>query len=172
MRDHDRRRPAFAQDRQRFGAHAVLAAANRGRRRARPSEARRARRQRARQRHALLLAAGQHMRIGVRVVLSPTRDSAISASRRASSRDSAVRPKRDIVEDGEMRKQREILEHQADRALLGRQEDRRAGDLAVVEQDAAGRLRLDTGGNAQQRRLAGAGGPQQAKHFARLGGEG
>ena len=37
-----------------------------------------------------------------------------------------------------MREQREILEDQADRTLFRRQEHRRAGDLAVVEQHAAG----------------------------------
>ncbi len=41
----------------------------------------------------------------------------------------------------------------------------RSGDLAAVEQHAAGGLRLDAGGNAQQRRLAGAGGAEQAEHL-------
>ncbi len=77
----------------------------------------------------------------------------------------------DIVEDGEVREQREILEHQADRALLGRQEDGRAGDLAVVEKHAAGGLRLDAGGDPQQRRLARTGRAEQAEHLAGLGGE-
>ena len=71
-----------------------------------------------------------------------------------------------------MREQREILEDQADRTLFGRQEHGWPGNLAVVEQHAAGGLGLDAGGDPEQRRLAGAGWPEQAQHLARLGATG
>src|SRR5688572_20094246 len=77
----------------------------------------------------------------------------------------------DIVEDGEVGEEREILEDQADRALLGRQEDGGAGDLTIVEQHAARGLRLYAGGDPEQCRLARAGRAEQTEHLARLGGE-
>ena len=70
-----------------------------------------------------------------------------------------------------MRKQREILEHQADAAFLGRDEARGPGDLLAVDEDAAGGGAFDAGGKAQKRGLAAAGGAQQAHDFARRNGE-
>ena len=47
-------------------------------------------------------------------------------------------PEGDIVEDGEMGKEREVLKHQADAAPLGGNIGVRPGHLLPVEQDAAG----------------------------------
>ncbi len=66
-----------------------------------------------------------------------------------------------------MRKQREVLEHQPDVALLRRHEPLGPGHLVIVdEHPAAGRL-LDAGGDPQQRGLAAARWPQQAHHLGR-----
>ncbi|MNT25545.1 hypothetical protein D3C72_1610660 [compost metagenome] len=78
-------------------------------------------------------------------------------------------PEADIVADGHVRKQRKVLEHQPDAALFRWQEDRRAGNLLAVEQQAAGALHLDAGGDPQERRLAGTGRAEQAKDLAGLG---
>ena len=67
-----------------------------------------------------------------------------------------------------MRKQREVLEHQANAALLRRHEAVGAGDLLVVDQDAATARALDAGGDPKQRGLAAARGPEQADDLARL----
>ena len=68
----------------------------------------------------------------------------------------------DIVEDGEMREQREVLKHQTDAALLRRHEAVRSGDLLAVDEDAAGDRPLDAGGDPEQGGLAAAGGSDQA----------
>ncbi|MNL45922.1 hypothetical protein D3C87_1686010 [compost metagenome] len=78
-------------------------------------------------------------------------------------------PEADIVADGHVRKQRKVLEHQPDATLFRWQEDRRAGNLLAVEQQAAGALHLDAGGDPQERRLAGTGRAEQAKDLAGLG---
>ena len=171
MGDDDRGGAAFAQDRQRFGAHGVLQPGIEAGKGLVHQKHGRARRKGAGQRHALLLAAGKHMREGVRVMLQPDagkRDMRLAARLLARQRGEA---EADVVEDGEMREQREILEHQPDRALLGRQEDRRAGDLPVVQKHAARRSAARCRRRSEQRRLAGAGRAEQAEHLAGLGGE-
>ena len=66
-----------------------------------------------------------------------------------------------------MRKQREVLKHQTDAALLRRHEAVGPGDLVPVDEHAAGAWPLDTGGYPEQRRLAASGGSQQADDLAR-----
>ncbi len=66
-----------------------------------------------------------------------------------------------------MREQREVLEHQADAALLRRHEAVGSGDLLTVDQHAARGRALDAGGDPEQGRLAAARGPQQAEDLRR-----
>ena len=73
----------------------------------------------------------------------------------------------DIVENGEMREQREVLEHQADAALLRRHEAVGSRDFLAVDQHAPRRRALDAGGDPEQGRLAAARGPQQAEDLRR-----
>ena len=105
---------------------------------------------RARQRHPLLLAAREDVRIVVGVALEAD---AGQRRQRLAGRilpRQRLQPEGDVVADGQMRKQREVLEHQADVALLGRHEAVRARHLEVVDQHPAGRRLLD----ARRRRAA------------------
>ena len=76
-----------------------------------------------------------------------------------------------VLDDGEMGKQREILEDQADRAFLGGNEGLGTGDLAVVYQHAPGGLCLYSGGNPEQGRLARSRWSQQAQDLSGFGSE-
>ena len=67
-----------------------------------------------------------------------------------------------------MGEQREVLEHQADAALLGRHEAVRPRDLLIVDQHAASGGALDAGGDAKQSGLAAARRPEQAHDLAGL----
>ncbi len=73
----------------------------------------------------------------------------------------------DIVEDGEMREQREVLEHQADAALLRRHEAVGPAtswpSISTRPEDRA----LDAGGDPEQGRLAAARRPEQAEDLRR-----
>src|SRR4051812_12315138 len=71
-----------------------------------------------------------------------------------------------------MGKQRVILEHQPDAALLGWQEQLRPGDLAAVEEDPALDRAFDAGRDPKQRRLAATGLAEQADELARPDGQG
>ena len=87
---------------------------------------RRPRRDRAGQRHALLLAARQNVRVVVGVAFQA--DAGEHGERLAPRLLGRQRVEAEghVVEDGQVRKQREVLEHQADIALLGRHEPVRA----------------------------------------------
>ena len=65
-------------------------------------------------------------------------------------------PEGDVLQDGQMREQREVLEHQPDAALLRRDEAIGPGNLLAVEQHAPGGGALDAGGDPEQRGLAAA----------------
>ena len=65
-----------------------------------------------------------------------------------------------------MREQREILEHQADAPLLGRQAPTRLGDEAAADLDAAGLYVFQPGDQPQRGRLAAAGRADEAMHLA------
>ena len=73
----------------------------------------------------------------------------------------------DVVEDGEVREQREVLEHEPDAALLGRHEAVGPRDLLIVDQHAAAGGPLHAGGDAKQSGLAAARRPEQADDLAR-----
>ena len=73
----------------------------------------------------------------------------------------------DIVADGEVREQREVLEHQPDAAPLGRHETVRPRHLLAVDQHAARGRALDAGGDPEQGRLAAARRSEQAEDLRR-----
>ena len=77
---------------------------------------------------------------------------------------------RDIVQAGEMRPERVVLEHHAEAALGGRHEQRglRVVDRVPAEADPAGGDALQPRRGAQDRRLAGAGAADQDQEFAGL----
>ena len=137
------------QDGQRFGSHTVLEPRIQPRERLVHQQHRRARRQRPRQRDALLLAAGQHVGIGLCIAVEA--DTGQRDHRFAPAFDARQggEAEADVLDDRQMRKQSEILEYEADRALLRRHVDRRARNLAVVEEDAARGLGFDAGGDPQ-----------------------
>ena len=121
-------------------------------------------RQRARQRHALLLAAGKLIRLALLHALELDQrhhlgDAGVDSGARQAC---AFQPERDVVPHVEMRKQRVVLEHHVDGPLM-RQHRR---DVAAVEQDAALVRRLETGEHPQQRGLAAAARPQQREELA------
>ena len=79
-----------------------------------------------------------------------------------------LQAERHVVDDREMREQREVLEHQADAALLGGHEAVGAGNLLIVDQNAPSGRALDAGGDPEQGGLAATRRPEQADHLARL----
>ena len=79
----------------------------------------RPRRQRARQRHPLLLAAGELVRILRGVPGEPDPRQQVGSAP-TSGRARPVEPERDVLGDAEMGKQREVLEHQPDLPRFGR----------------------------------------------------
>ena len=121
-------------------------------------------RQRARQRHALPLAAGQLIGLAL---LQPVEldqrhhlgDAGVDLRARHAG---ALQAERDVVAHGEMRKQRVVLEHHVDRPLVRRH----LRDVLAVEQDAALIRRLEAGQHAQQRGLAAAARAQQREELA------
>ncbi len=127
----------------------------------------RTRRDRARQRHPLLLAAGEDMRVIGGVALEPDPGERALRGDLGVARREPAQAEGDVLDDAEMREKRVILEHQADAAGLRRQEQLRAGDLAPVEEDAPLRRALDAGRDPEQRRLAAAGMAEQADELAR-----
>ncbi|MBS1167891.1 MAG: hypothetical protein H6R00_3916 [Proteobacteria bacterium] len=56
----------------------------------------------------------------------------------------------DIAANGQMRKQRQRLEHHAEVSLVGRL----VGDVLTVDRDGAGGGQIEAGDHAEQRRLA------------------
>ena len=66
-----------------------------------------------------------------------------------------------------MRKQREILEHQPDRAAFRRVVAAGVGNHALIDADHALILALDAGDDAQGGRFAAPGGSEETHHLAR-----
>ena len=122
-------------------------------------------RQRARQRHALPLAAGKLIGFALlHAIKLDQRDHLGHPGVDGGARHAgALQPERDIVPHVEMRKQRVVLEHHVDRPLV-RQHRR---DVAATEQDAALVGRLEAGKHSQQRGLAAAARAQQRKELTR-----
>jgi hypothetical protein len=101
----------------------------------------------------------------------PTFSSNASARSRAAGLVHAQhdpRAERDIGEHGPVRKQLEVLEHHAHAAAHVAQAALVASEHHAVQQDVAAVDRLEPVGAAEQGRLAGARGSDQAHHLASL----
>ncbi len=124
-------------------------------------------RERARERHALPLAAGELRRIALAEPVElheleqlVRRARAISAFGRSTDRE----PERDVVPHRHVLERRVVLEDEADAALLRRERRR----LLAGDHDLAGVGRLEPRDHAQQRRLAAAARPEQRRQRAAL----
>ena len=117
------------------------------------------RNQRARQRHALLLAA-RHLRgqpLGIFTHPHQIQKLARLLPPRRFGDAAHLEAVGDIVDGAHMREQRVILEHHRRAALGGR----RVGHVAVADQDIARGGRLVAGDHPQRRRLAATAGTEQ-----------
>jgi len=110
-----------------------------------------ARRERARERDALLLAAGEFMRVFFEQVRDAGQRGEFAHALRGIF--PACNPEYDIARGAQVREQRVFLEHHADAALLRRQAALRGGHRFAIEQDAARARRLEAGDTAQHRGL-------------------
>ena len=134
---HDRH-PGLVQEAQRVVAHlfpqALVQAGERLVQQHRPRRGR----ERTGERHPLLLPAGELVRISVGEVreAQPLQHPACGAPAFRPWR--CLQPEAHVVDGTHVGEQRVVLEHQADAALLGRDEAVRAGDLLAVDQNAAG----------------------------------
>ena len=136
-------------------------------------------RQRARDRDALLLAAGELRRVGVELVgQADAVEQLARALARLLARDPLHADRRagDVLQRGHVREQVEVLEDHADLGALARdlgfaQLVQPVADLAVadelaVDRQAPGVDLLEVVDAAQERRLARAGRAEQAHHLA------
>ena len=107
------------------------------------------------------------MRIFVGVVVEPDAgERGKSFCLRLGSGERA-QPEGDILQDGKMGEEREVLKHQADATLLRRNEIVGPCHLLSVEQHAARGRALDASGDPEERGLAAAGGTKRAEDFPR-----
>ena len=127
----------------------------------------RPRRNGASQRHALLLSARKNMRVLACVVTEPDPFERGKGFRLGLAPGERFQAEGDIVEDGEVREQREVLEHEPDATLLGRHEAVGPRHLLIVDQHAASGGPFHAGGDAKERGLAAARRPEQADDLAR-----
>ena len=120
-----------------------------------------------RQRHALLFAPRQLMRIAVdepqqvhtlKQFLDPGAAFGLGAGFQAKAH---------VVGHAKMRKQREILKHQPDLAPFGGHAENRVTDQLAINVDRTAVLHLDAGDHPQGGRLAAARWPQQTGHLPR-----
>ena len=117
--------------------------------------------QRAGERHALLFAPRKLMRQLLREtgkvhLLKKFRHTAQFRITRAAQAES------DVALDGEVRKQCEILEHEADRTGFGRGEETPLGHGPPIDQDGTRIGMFDAGDHPQRRRFAAARGAEKA----------
>ncbi len=166
MGDDDGGRACLTKNCERIGADGVLEARIEPGKRLVHQEHARARGERPGQGHALLFAARQGMRKLVGVVGKPDPLQGRHGLGDGILARQGRQAEADIVQHAHVRKEREILEHQANAAFFRRKEGAGACDLAVVDQHASGGLGLDAGRNPQKRRLARSGGTEQAQDFA------
>ncbi len=118
------------------------------------------------QRHALLLATRQLMRIRLVILRQPhalqqfghPRGIRLSVTRQTE---------RHVLFDAEMREKREILKHQADMATFRRDTKHRVADQIAIDMDLALILHLDTRDHPQRCRFATARRAEQAGHLSR-----
>jgi hypothetical protein len=120
--------------------------------------------QRAGERDALALAAGELRGAAVEQAREPEALCDLRhAPARLRGRGAAGREaEADVLLDGQVREQREALEHHR-HAAVGR---RQRGDVAPAHADAARVRRLEAGDEPQQRALARPGGPEDREQLA------
>ena len=120
--------------------------------------------QAARERHALLLAARELVRLaaGIALELHQTQHGLDARGDLVFRTTVAAQSEGDVVPHREVGKQRVGLEHHVDRPFVGRE----PGQIAPIEHDPAGTRRLEAGEHAQQGRLAAAGRAEQAENLA------
>ena len=126
----------------------------------------RTRGQRAGQRHPLLFAPRQLVRMLCRKTLKVDAGQQFLHPRRLC-RLVAGQAKADVPGDGQMRKQRKVLKHQPDMARLGRDVHARSRHLRPVDPDLARIRRLDPGNHPQRGGLAAARRTQKTRHLPR-----
>ncbi len=121
-------------------------------------------REAARQRDALLLAAGELTRLALRELAHVHQRQHLGDARRdlLPWPFVSLQTIRDVFRHRHVREQRVVLEHDADAALARRE----VIDGLPVEQHAAFRLADEAGDDAQERGLAAAGRSEQRDHFA------
>ena len=125
-----RRRAGVAQQRQRLLAHlGAQGGVQRGERLVEQHQLRRGR-QRAGQRHPLLLAARQRVRIGPGVGAHVDRGQQLGHAPLAAAPVAAAEAEGHVLADAQMREQGEVLEHQPDPAALRRQAPAGLGEHA------------------------------------------
>ncbi len=121
--------------------------------------------QRAGNRDALLLAAGELVRVALRVAAQVDQRQHLGHARGAALARPALQAEGHVLRDAHVRKQRIVLEHHADAALLG-------ADPATAGDDLAGDLDLalvgavEPGDQAQRGRLAAAAGADDQQDLA------
>ena len=93
---------------------------------------------------------------------SPTARQQLADAQVACFAREVIQAEADVAGDREMGKQRVVLEHHPDAALLRGQLEAGPAHHLAIEQDFACAHRLEAGDTAQQRGLAAAAGPQQA----------
>jgi hypothetical protein len=114
------------------------------------------RRQRPRQRHALLLAAGKLVRRAPRGMAQAHQFQHLGHAGVALGAQQMAHAEGHVVAHRQVREQRVVLEHHADAARLGLHMGGVVGQQAAVHAHAAGTHPLQPGHRTQQRRLAAA----------------
>jgi len=126
------------------------------------------RRERARERDALLLAAGELVRVAVAEAAEVDER---EHDRHARAPLAARQAEADVLGDRQVREERVILEDHAHAAALGRHPRGAVGDDAVADPHLALVRGLEAGDEAQERRLAAAGGAEQRHELTALDAE-
>ncbi len=121
-------------------------------------------RERARDRHALLLSAAELARIALGKVEHPDHAQAFPNPLGHQRLGRPPRPQSEghVLVDPHVREQRVVLDHHADIAGIGRQR----GHIPIADADPALDRLDETGDGTQRRRLAGAGGTDQRDDLA------
>ena len=117
------------------------------------------------ERDALLLASGQRLNgavagVGEADELEQLLDPPLDLAPRTPLHSE---PKRDVAGDIAVREEHVVLEHEADMTQVGRE----AAEVALVEHHPTARRGLETGYDAQERRLAAAARAEQRQRLAR-----
>ena len=130
----------------------------------------RPRRERARERDALLLAAGQLVRVAGGGAFHADDVEQLADAPRAPGGVQLPQAETDVLADGEVGKQRVVLEHHADTAALRGDDVAGTAHVFAVDGDAPGRDLLESGDAAQRRGLAAAARAEYAADPALLAG--